>query len=311
MTFSIVAVDREKKETGFAIASCCWDAGQVCAARATVGAIASQAQGNLAFLSQFFERLGEGEAPDGILDGFQSADPDIEKRQIGMITGAGMGLSFTGAQCASWAGHRVGRDFACQGNILVGQEVIDSMAEVFESTAGRLHERLLAALVAGDEAGGDRRGKQSARLLVAREGAGRLASNTFLDIRIEDHDEPVREIARILGVAGALMTILGLLGEASEVEGEAKEAALDRLRSYLDDKRQPRYLDWWESLASAYEEAGHIEKSVEAYRPWPSTRAWRPFFERAPNEAISPWGSLRGSSPRLLDRVVEPGRLVP
>ena len=237
-------------------------------AKAEAGAIASQAQGNLAFLPQFFDLLEAGHDVAAILDRFVDSDHDIEHRQIGMITRDGAGLSFTGAKCAPWAGHRIGDDFACQGNTLVGPEVVDSMVGAFEATGGRLHERLLGALVAGDEAGGDLRGKQSARLLVARAGAGQTGTDTFVDVRVEDHDEPVREVARILGVGGTLLEILGLLGEAAKAEEGAKERALDRLRAYLDDKREPRYLDWWESLASRYEGEGLIEKAVEAYRQY-------------------------------------------
>lgn len=263
-----MATDREREEIGFAIASCCWDAGQVCMARAEVGAIASQAQGNMAFLARFFDRRSEGCDLASILADFKSSDPDIECRQIGMIAQAGAGLSFTGAKCPDWAGHRTGDGFACQGNTLVGPEVVDTMVDAFEATCGRLHERLLAALVAGDEAGGDLRGKQSARLLVARTGAGQPGTDTFLDIRIEDHDEPVREIARIVGVGGTLMEILGLLGEVSRADAEEKELALDRLRALLNEKREPRYLDWWESLASGYDNAGLIDKAVDAYRQY-------------------------------------------
>jgi len=272
VTFSIVATDREQGEIGFAIASCCWDAGQVCMARAQQGAIASQAQGNLAFLSQFFDRLTEGCEPAAILEGFKESDEDIERRQVGMVTPEGTGLSFTGAKCAPWAGHRMGDDFACQGNTLVGPEVVDGMVNAFLEKPGRLHERLLAALVAGDEAGGDLRGKQSARLLVARIGAGQPGTDTFLDVRVEDHEEPVREVVRILGVGGNLMAILGLLGEASAAEGADKEPALDRLRAFLDDKRESRYLDWWESLGGAYDEGGFVDKAIEAYRQYLSIR---------------------------------------
>jgi len=297
MTFSIVAADRKRGEIGFAIASCCWDAGQVCMARANVGAIASQAQGNLAFLPQFFDQLSSGHDPDAILKSFEADDPDFDRRQIGLITPDGPGRSHTGSRCASWAGHRTGPDFACQGNILVGPQVVDSMVEAFVAKEGRLHERLLAALVAGDDVGGDRRGKQSARLLVAREGAGQPGTDTFLDLRVEDHDEPVREISRTFGVGRTLMMILGLLGEASEAEGAEKVPILDRLRDLLEDRRQPRYLDWWESLASAYEGAGETDKSVEAYLQYVSIN---PGMEPVLRE-----GARRGDiSPEIARRIL-------
>ena len=128
MTFSIVAVDRESKEVGLAIASCCWDAGQVCMAKAEVGAIASQASGNMAFLSRFFDGLSQGSDPAAILTGFKKADGEIESRQIGMISYDGNALAFTGTQCSLWAGHKTGKDYACQGNTLFGPQVVNAMA---------------------------------------------------------------------------------------------------------------------------------------------------------------------------------------
>jgi len=265
MTFSIVATDRSAQEVGFAIASCCWDAGQVCMAKAEVGAIASQAHGNLAFLPAFFDRLSAGDDPDAILAGFRANDDEIAQRQIGMITQAGAPVAFTGERCATWAGHVTGDDFACQGNTLVGSEVIDAMAEAFDRSNGALYERLCAALRAGDDAGGDVRGKQSARLLVAKRGFGQPGTDTFLDVRIEDHAEPVREIGRILGVGGTLLHIFGLLEQFEGAVQTDKPEILDRLHAYLDDKRDRRYLDWWESLGLAYHGIGRPDQAVAAF----------------------------------------------
>ena len=200
MTFSIVAIDPDKKETGFAIASCCWDAGQVCLARPN-GAIASQANGNIDFLKFFFEKLAEGKGPDQILQHFMETDPEIETRQIGMIVKSGEKVAFTGSKASFWCGHRTGDHYTCQGNILTGPEVIDSMASAFELAQGPLYERLFAALEAAHAAGGDARGRQSARLFVAKEGAGPPGSNKVIDITIEDHDNPIQEMSRILDLS--------------------------------------------------------------------------------------------------------------
>jgi len=289
MTFSIVAVDRDAQEIGLAIASCCWDAGQVCMARAEVGAIASQASGNLAFLTQFFEGLAGGADPGAMLDRFKASDGEIETRQIGMIAFDGAGWSFTGAACSPWAGHRTGNDCACQGNILVGPQVADEMAEAFESTSGPLYVRLCAALSAGDEAGGDLRGKQSARLAVKKKGFGRPGSDTLIDIAIEDHAEPVREIGRILDVGMVLKEILGLLSEFSEAPMDAKPEVLARWRALLDDKRDCRYLDWWESLADRFYQIGDVERALEAYRVILSINpAMRRVFESATEQGTFP-----------------------
>jgi uncharacterized Ntn-hydrolase superfamily protein len=131
MTFSIVAIDRQERETGFAIASCAWNSIQVGLAKADIGSIVSQAVGNRVFRDLFFEKLGENKSLEEILEHFREIDDNIEKRQVGMITMDGRSLSFTGEKCAHWAGHRIGGDYACQGNILVGSEVIDAMTKSF------------------------------------------------------------------------------------------------------------------------------------------------------------------------------------
>ena len=266
MTFSMVAVDREAKETGFAIASCCWDAGQVCMARAEKGAIASQASGNVAFLPRFFDELAEGAAPEAILEAFRSSDPEIETRQIGMMPYDGRPLAFTGARCTPWAGHRIGADYACQGNTLVGPHVIEEMAAAFEETKGRLHRRLFAALAAGDAAGGDIRGRQSARLVVRKKGWGHPGEDTLLDFTIEDHAEPVAELGRMLDVIEAQYAIWMKSAALSKAAPQDKPAILAEWRAVLDDKRDRRYLDWWEALGMACHEIGDLEAAVEAFR---------------------------------------------
>ena len=266
MTFSIVAIDRQAKEVGFAIASCCWDAGQVCMAQAEVGAIASQASGNMAFLRPYFAKLAAGTSIATILEEFRATDAEIESRQIGMIAFDGDALSFTGEQCSYWAGHKVGENYACQGNILAGPDVVEAMVEAFEQSAGSLHSRLYAALSAGDAAGGDIRGKQSCRLAVKKKGYGQPGTDTLLDVAIEDHAEPVAELGRILQVGGTLMQILGMLKQFSQAADADKKGILDGLREFLDDKRECKYLDWWESLGMGYHEIGVPEEAVAAFR---------------------------------------------
>jgi uncharacterized Ntn-hydrolase superfamily protein len=266
MTFSIVAVDRQAKEVGLGIASCCWDAGQVCMAKAEAGAIASQANGNIGFLPRFFDGLGRGDNPTTILAAFRGSDPDIESRQIGMIPYGGTPLTFTGAKCSLWAGHKVGVDYAIQGNTLVGPQVVDGMAEAFEGTEGPLYQRLYAALAAGDAAGGDLRGRESARLAVQKKGFGQPGTDSLVDFSIPDHADPVRELGRFLDVGQTLMQILGRLGAFSRAADADKPVILAELRRILDDKRDCRYLDWWESLGMAYHEIGDIEAAVDAFR---------------------------------------------
>jgi uncharacterized Ntn-hydrolase superfamily protein len=219
----------------------------------------------MAFLPRFFEGLSQGSDPAAILAGFKKSDEEIESRQIGMIPYNGNALAFTGTRCSPWAGHKTGRDYACQGNILFGHQVVDAMTEAFERTEGRLYKRLHAALAAGDAAGGDLRGRQSARLAVMKKGYGQPDSDTLIDFVIEDHANPVAEVGRLVGVMETLLQILRRLGAFSRAADDEKPAILAELRALLDDKRDCRYLDWWESLAMGYHEIGDIDSAVDAF----------------------------------------------
>ncbi len=270
MTCSIVAVDRKTGQSGFAIASCCFDAGQVCLAIPGAGAIASQAQGNMKFLAAFAKAQAAGHTLAEAMGRFREMDPDIESRQVGMVALDGDcdergSLAFTGTECSYWAGHRCGADYSCQGNILVGPQVIQDMADTFERTGGSLFDRLYQALLAADAAGGDARGRQSARLMVSQKGAG-AGTGTVIDIRIEDHDDPIAELRRLRGVWDDLIQILSYVNRAADAAPGDQLAALDELRAFLDERRQPRYLDWWETLAQAYLRAGERAKGLDAYR---------------------------------------------
>jgi uncharacterized Ntn-hydrolase superfamily protein len=265
MTFSIVAVDRENMEVGFAIASCVWNAGQVCSAKCEVGAIASQAQGNLQFLPLYFKKLEDGKTLQEILRDFKSVDENIEKRQIGLVTFEGESLAFTGTNCTPWAGHKIGKDYACQGNILTGSEVIDCMAEAFEKTEGMLVERLFAALQAGDNAGGDRRGKVSARVLVEKKGMG-VFSDTFLDLNVEAHEEPVREVGRILNIGKIVYKGWKLMSRANKANRDDKEAILMELDSLMEYKESSAFIDFYSFLGDEYLKLNQREKAIAAYR---------------------------------------------
>ncbi|NHJ86051.1 MAG: DUF1028 domain-containing protein [Asgard group archaeon] len=263
MTFSIVAIDKENKEVGFAIASCAWNAGMVCRAKPEVGAMASQAQGRLFLLDVFFEQLNENKSLEKIMAHFREIDEGIESRQIGMVTFAGGSFGFTGKNCPFWAGHKTGKNYSCQGNILVGPEVIDGMVSAFESTAGSLTAKLYAALKAGDDAGGDARGKQSAKLFICKTEGGMIGDGIITNYTIEDHDEPVKEIGRLLSVENNLRILYGFYGQLQKAETkEEKIKILDQAADFLKDKQEARYIDIFEELASIYFELGEIEKAI-------------------------------------------------
>lgn len=262
MTFSIVAVDKEKKELGFAIASCFWNAGQMGLALAGKGAIVSQAQGNWDFIPVFFEKLEEHISLEDILEVFRNSDENFENRQVGMVTFGGVSLSFTGEKVFS-AHQRFGPDYAAQGNILTSPKTVDSMAETFEKTKGTLTRRLYESLQAGDDAGGEMRGKMSARVCVVRVRDIPLPVN---DYTIEDHPEPVREIGRLMELKNNIITAWELSETASKAEGEDKDQAIQNLENFLIGKEDRAFLDFHETLASLYLQIGNKEKAIERYR---------------------------------------------
>jgi uncharacterized Ntn-hydrolase superfamily protein len=201
-TFSIVAYDPDKQEWGCAVASRVIAVGSVVPwAKAGNGAVATQASVNARHGSNGLELLAMNKNAEEVMKALKESDKGIEKRQIGVIDAKGNVASFTGKECNSWAGHKTGKYYACQGNLLAGEAVIDEMAKAFEESKGSLAWRLLAALEAGDKAGGDKRGKQSAAILVVREKGGWNGSNDrMIDLRVDEHKDPVPELARILAM---------------------------------------------------------------------------------------------------------------
>ncbi len=201
-TFSIVAVDLATGELGVAVASKFLAVGAVVPwARAGVGAVATQSYANVSYGPTGLELMAAGHSAGETLARLLADDPERELRQVGIVDARGGTATFTGSACHAWAGGRTGPGYAVQGNILTGPEVVDAMAHAFETTDGPLAVRLLAALAAGDAAGGDRRGKQSAALLVVKERGGYGGyTDRFIDLRVDDHVEPVAELQRLYGI---------------------------------------------------------------------------------------------------------------
>ena len=199
MTFSIVACDLDAEQIGVAVASKFLAVGAVVPYLAAgVGAVATQALANTAYGPNGLALLSGSASPREALNALTEADADAAERQAGIVDARGRSASFTGAGCLPWSGGRTGPRFAAQGNLLAGPAVIDEMANAFEATGGRLGERLLAALAAGDRAGGDRRGRQSAALVIVSPGGGYAGGNDrFCDLRVDDHADPVTELARL------------------------------------------------------------------------------------------------------------------
>lgn len=200
MTFSIVARDPAKNELGIAVQSKFLAVGTVVPwARAGIGAIATQAWANTSYGPHGLELLASGLSASEAIARLIQADEGREDRQIGIVGTNGVPATYTGKQCFPWAGGHTGEHYACQGNILTGEDTILAMARTFENTAGLLCDRLVAALAAGQAAGGDSRGQQSAALLVVREHGGYAGFNDrFIDLRVDDHLKPIDELQRIL-----------------------------------------------------------------------------------------------------------------
>jgi uncharacterized Ntn-hydrolase superfamily protein len=199
MTFSIVGYDPIEKEWGIAVQSKFLGVGAIVPwARAGAGAIATQSYANTAYGPKALELMGQGKSAQDTLELILKDDPEKEQRQVGLIDSYGNAATFTGKECFDWAGGLVGANFAAQGNILVDEKTVETMARVFTETEGTLAKRLLAALDAGQEAGGDRRGKQSAALLVVKEKGGYGGFNDrYIDLRVDEHPEPIKELIRI------------------------------------------------------------------------------------------------------------------
>lgn len=266
MTFSIVARSADGTQWGVAVASKFLAAGAVVpAARAGVGAVATQSFVNLRYLPDGLALLAEGVAAADAVARLTGPDELREQRQVGLVDAAGRGAAFTGAECIPWAGSASGQDYTAQGNCLEGPEVVAAMERAFLASGEQeqLSHRLLASLRAGDAAGGDRRGRQSAALLVVQEGGGYGGgSDVLVDLRADDHPAPVDELVRLLALH-ELYFGRPDPADLQPLEGELA-AEVDRLLGSLGHgsggSLDERLFDWmgWEN----YEER-HVPGSID------------------------------------------------
>jgi uncharacterized Ntn-hydrolase superfamily protein len=203
-TFSIVAYDPGKEEWGVAVQSKFLAVGAVVGwTRAGAGAVATQSYANVLYGPQGLELMGKGHSAEETIKTLTDADENRSQRQVGMVDAKGQAAAYTGTDCFFWAGHIVGEGFTCQGNILI-PGTIEAMAKWFEQVRGgegELADWLVEALDAGQGAGGDSRGRQSAAVLVVRVNGGYGGNNDhYLDLRVDDHPEPIKELTRILRI---------------------------------------------------------------------------------------------------------------
>jgi uncharacterized Ntn-hydrolase superfamily protein len=269
-TFSIVAADPGAREVGCAVQSKYFAVGTVVPwARAGVGAVATQAAGVAAYGLAGLEELARGVPPDQALERVLADDEERETRQLGAVDARGASAAHTGADCLDWAGHRTGPGYAVQGNILASEDVAIAMENAFVDSAGMpLAHRLIAALEAGQAAGGDARGQQSAAIVVERVGAAgesREGIDRVVDLRVDDHPEPIRELRRLYEIHRRWDALRRATAHHQPAQYELGAAIL---REALDDLGEDGIvlydLACFEALAGqTAQSAAHLERALE------------------------------------------------
>ena len=233
-TFSIVAFDSVTQELGVAVESKYFSVGRVVPwAVAGIGAVATQANVNPTYGPKALAMMSSGMSPAEIMGALAATDSLWDSRQLGLVDARGHLATWTGPKCNTWAGGEAGADFVCQGNILAGPGVVADMARAFRASRGELAERLVAALEAAQAAGGDRRGQQSATMIVVRPSATHPEfAHRYVDLHVEDHRTPIKELRRLWLIhqgfhgAGAHMDCAA----EYEAQGRADLAARERER---------------------------------------------------------------------------------
>lgn len=262
----MVARDVANRDLGVCVASKFLAAGAVVPwAEAGTGAIATQSWANGSFGPVGLDRLRAGVGAKETLAALLTDDEGREHRQVGIVDADGKAAAHTGRDCSSWAGHRLGDGYTCQGNILTGPEVLDATASVFTTAAGELSHRLLAALRAGHDAGGDSRGKQAACLFVVRENGGYLGfGDRLVDLRVDDHAEPLEELSRLMTLHELYR---GTTPKAGKVVMEASiiSELQGRLHAYGLYEPEPNgnWTDGFHNAFAAYIGTENLEERVD------------------------------------------------
>jgi uncharacterized Ntn-hydrolase superfamily protein len=267
-TFSIVGYDPATGDLGIAVESRFFAVGSVVPwAKAGVGAIATQSFANTTFGPRGLELLGQGKSAQETLDLLVKDDPQADQRQAGIVDAQGRPATWTGGKCNPWAGGKSGKNYTAQGNILAGKEVVEAMASTFEAGSGLpLADRLVKALSAGQAAGGDSRGQQSAALLVVRAKGGYAGYNDrYIDLRVDDSPKPIEELSRLLEIhhtTNAYTDARFYLdrGEKDRADKIMEDATRKRLAAAAKPSDQG---DAYYDLACYYSLSGAPEKALE------------------------------------------------
>jgi uncharacterized Ntn-hydrolase superfamily protein len=283
-TFSIVARDPQTGEMGVAVQSHWFSVGSLCPwAEAGVGAIATQSFVNVSFGPRGLAMLKAGKTAGEVVDELISADEGREVRQLAVVDAQGNVAAHTGRKCVPDAGHLVVGQFSVQANLMLNDRVWPAMAEAYQDTAGPLAERLVLALAAAQEAGGDIRGKQSAALLVVRaESTGKAWEDCLVDLRVEDHPEPVAELKRLLRVQRAYgyMNQGDLAIEKGDVEGALK--AYRTAEIMFPDNLEMQY---WHAVSLV--NVGRVDGALPMFRSiFAQDANWLALTERLPGVGL-------------------------
>jgi len=258
----MVAFDPKTRNLGVAVQSRYFSVGTAVPwAQANVGAVATQSFVNISYGPRGLKLLKKGLTVNEVIEKLTSKDKSRDYRQLGIIDGKGNPAAYTGAKCLHWAGSKIGKNYTAQGNILASEQVVQNMGKKFETTKGDLADRLVAALEGGQEAGGDARGRQSAALLVVGERKSKAGyGDRLIDLRVEDHPEPIAELKRLL----RLHRVYSLIDEAEKIftQGNHKKAiATIKKAIELNPNSDDAYVD----LGMTYTKMGKTQEGRKAF----------------------------------------------
>ncbi|MDI9443272.1 MAG: DUF1028 domain-containing protein [Planctomycetota bacterium] len=283
-TFSIVARDPQTGEIGAAVQSHWFSVGSMVTwGEAGVGVVATQSFVDPSYGPLGLSLMRAGKSANEALNGLLASDSSPEVRQVAMIDARGRAAVHTGARCIAMAGHEAGEQFSVQANMMLNDRVWPAMAAAYRQTAGDLTGRLLAALQAGERAGGDVRGRQSAAILVVKpQSTGQSWSDRAVDLRVEDHPDPIAELARLIGVHRAYTWMNR--GDEELSRGEVDSA----LESYRQAAEMAPHLDelpFWHAVTLA--DMGRVEESLPLFRQvFRSNRNWAVLLQRLPDAGL-------------------------
>jgi uncharacterized Ntn-hydrolase superfamily protein len=294
-TFSIVARDPETGQLGVAVQSHWFSVGALVTwAEAGVGAVATQALVEVSYGPLGLELMRAGKSAPETLKALAVADEGSAVRQVAMVDAGGKVAVHTGERCIPEAGHETGDGFSVQANMMGGPEVWPAMAQAYREAEGDLAERMLIALEAAQEAGGDIRGQQSAAILIVEAtSSGRVWSDTVMNLRVEDHPEPIRELRRVVGLHRAYHC----MNQGDDLLGEGKtEQALEKYRAAAEMVPDAEELLFWQAVTLA--DLGRLDEALPIFeRVFGANADWATLLERLPGV------DLMSAGPEVIEKI--------